>query len=71
MDGEISATLSPSECSVFSIPKYYGATILLVVTDKMAAASDDCNYAAYIYQELDLSQSLSPSVAIMCHIAIN
>lgn len=42
---------------------------LVVVTDKMAAASDDCNYAAYIYQENDLSRSLSPSAASMCHMA--
>lgn len=42
---------------------------LFVVTDQMAAASDDCNYAAYIYQENDLSRSLSLSTALMCHMA--
>ena len=28
------------------------------MTDKMAAASDDSNYAVYIYQENDLSLAL-------------
>lgn len=40
---------------------------LVVVTDKTAASSDACNYAAYIYQENDLSRSLSPSGPLMCH----
>lgn len=40
---------------------------LVVVTVKMAAASDDCNYAAYIYQDNDLPHSPSPSAASTCH----
>lgn len=37
------------------------------MTDKMAAASDDCNYAAYIYLEDDLSHSLSLSGVLKGH----
>ena len=48
MDGEISGTLSPRWvlCVLHpNVPRGF----LVVVTDKMAAASDDFNYAAYIY----------------------
>lgn len=56
--------------SVVSSPSH-DITTRIVVTDKMAAASDDCDYAAHIYQEVHLSLSLSPSAAVMCQILTN